>query len=72
MESPIALEFLTCYPTPASAERLGEKRMATFCAKHGYSGRRPAAELLARLRAAPAGSTDEMLGATPYSPSSPC
>ena len=35
--------------------------MATFCAKAGYSGRRPAAELLARLRAAPGGTTDEAL-----------
>ena len=61
VESPIALEFLTRYPTPASAARLGEKRMAAFCTKHGYSGRRPAAELLARLRAAPAGTVDEAL-----------
>jgi transposase len=61
VESPIALDFLTRYPTPAAAERLGEKRLAAFCAKHGYSGRRPAAELLARLRAAPQGSTDEAL-----------
>ena len=61
VESPIALEFLTRYPTPVAAERLGEKRMAAFCAKHGYSGRRSAAELLARLRAAPAGVTDEAL-----------
>ena len=29
--------------------------------KHGYSGRRTAAELLARLRAAPAGATGEAL-----------
>jgi hypothetical protein len=29
--------------------------MAAFCVKHGYSGRRTAAQLLARLRAAPAG-----------------
>ena len=35
--------------------------MAAFLAKHGYSGRRPAAELLARLRAAPAGTADEAL-----------
>ena len=28
--------------------------MAAFCVKHGYSGRRTAAQLLARLRAAPA------------------
>jgi transposase len=61
IESPIALEFLTRYPTPASAARLGEKRMAAFCTKHGYSGRRSAAELLGRLRAAPAGTLDETL-----------
>jgi len=58
VESPISLAFLTRYPTPASAEHLGEKRMAAFCAKHGYSGRRPATELLRRLRSAPAGATD--------------
>jgi len=53
--SEIALAFLERYPTPASARSLGEKRMAAFLAKHGYSGRRPAAELLERLRAAPDG-----------------
>src|SRR6266545_968564 len=57
VSSPIALDFLTRYPTPESATRLGETRMRAFCTKHGYSGRRPAAELLARLRAAPAGLT---------------
>jgi transposase len=61
VESPISLEFLTRYPTPASACHLGEKRMAAFLVKHGYSGRRPAAELLARLRAAPAGTGREAL-----------
>jgi transposase len=55
IESPIALAFLTSYPTPESAAHLGERRMAAFLTKHGYSGRRPAAELLVRLRAAPAG-----------------
>jgi transposase len=59
VESPIALEFLTRYPTAAHAERLGEKRLQAFCVKHGYSGRRPAAELLTRLRQAPAGTTDD-------------
>ncbi|MDP9405706.1 MAG: IS110 family transposase [Actinomycetota bacterium] len=58
VESPIALAFLARYPTPASAARLGEQRMAAFCKKNGYSGRRPAAELLTRLRAAPAGITE--------------
>jgi transposase len=61
VESPISLQFLARYPTPASAAHLGEKRMAAFLVKHGYSGRRPAAELLARLRAAPAGTGREAL-----------
>jgi transposase len=53
--SPIALAFLTRYPTPQSASSLGEKRLAAFLARHGYCGRRPATELLTRLRAAPTG-----------------
>lgn len=57
VESPISLAFLTRYPTPAHAATLGEKRMAAFITKHGYSGRRSAAELLTRLRAAPTGTT---------------
>lgn len=61
VESPVSLEFLTRYPTPAAAAHLGEKRMAAFCVKHGYCGRRTAAELLARLRSAPAGATLESL-----------
>ena len=61
IESAIALAFLTRYPTYASAQQLGEKRLRAFCVKHGYSGRRSAAELLTRLRAAPAGTTDEAL-----------
>ena len=61
VESAISLAFLTRYPTYPSAQHLGEKRLRAFCVKHGYSGRRSAAELLTRLRAAPAGSTDEAL-----------
>jgi len=61
VESPVSLTFLTCYPTPAAAAHLGEKRMAAFCLKNGYSGRRPPAELLARLRSTPAGATGEAL-----------
>jgi transposase len=53
--SDIALAFLERYPTPTAARGLGEKRLAAFLAKHGYSGRRPAAELVVRLRDAPAG-----------------
>jgi transposase len=62
VESAISLAFLTRYPTPAPACHLGEKRMSAFLTKHGYSGRRSAAELLARLRAAPAGAAGEALG----------
>ncbi len=61
VESPISLAFLRQYPTAVSAARLGEKRLAAFLAKHAYSGRRPATELLARLRSAPAGTTDPTL-----------
>lgn len=56
--SPIALAFLRRYPTPASAARLGVKRLESFCTKHGYSGRKSAAVLLHRLRSAPAGVLD--------------
>ena len=55
IDSPIALAFLRRYPTPESAARLGEKRLAGFLAQESYCGRRSASELLARLRAAPAG-----------------
>ena len=61
VESPIALEFLTRYPTARHAQHLGAKRIAAFCAKHGYSGRRTGQQLLDRLRAAPAGTLDETL-----------
>ncbi|WP_157118427.1 IS110 family transposase, partial [Mycobacterium sherrisii] len=61
VESPISLAFLRHYPTAVSATRLGEKRLAAFLAKHGYSGRRPAAVLLTRLRQAPRGTTDPVL-----------
>jgi transposase len=59
LDSPIALAFVRRYPTPDSARRLGEKRLAAFLAQHSYCGRRGAAELLARLRAAPVGLVGE-------------
>jgi transposase len=60
VDSPIALTFLSRYPTPHSAERLGEKRLARFLVQHAYCGRRPAPELLARLRSAPIARTGEL------------
>ena len=53
IDSPIALAFVRRYPTAASAERLGAKRLASFLVQHSYSGRRTADDLLQRLRAAP-------------------
>jgi transposase len=58
LASGISLAFLERYPTPAAAARLGETRMAGFLRRHGYSGRRSPAELLERLRSAPAGLPD--------------
>ena len=52
--SQIALAFLDAYPTPESAARLGQARLAAFCRRHSYRGGRSPAELLQRLRAAPA------------------
>jgi len=53
LASAIALAFLTAYPTPASAARLGEARMAAFLRRNSYRGGKSPALLLARLRAAP-------------------
>jgi transposase len=55
IDSAIALAFLQAYPTPQSAAHLDEKRLDKFLTRHVYSGRRRAAELLVRLRGAPAG-----------------
>jgi transposase len=63
LDSPVALEFLTRYPAAAAAAHLDEAGIAAFCAELGYSGKRPAAVLLARLRSAPAGTSGEPLTA---------
>jgi transposase len=58
IDSPIALAFVQRYPTPASAARCGERRLAAFLAQHRYCGRRSPAALLERLRGAPSGHAD--------------
>jgi transposase len=63
LDSRIALEFLTRYPTAASAQTLAEADITALCAELGYSGKRPAAMLLDRLRSAPAGTTGQPLTA---------
>jgi transposase len=60
VDSPIALDFLERYPTPENAVRLGERRLERFLKTHAYCGRRPASELLDRLRSAPDGLAAEL------------
>lgn len=54
LASDITLDFLERYPTPESTSRLGEARLAAFLKRNSYCGRRNPAQLLERLRAAPA------------------
>jgi transposase len=58
IDSPITLAFPKRYPSPADAHGLGEQRPQRFLARHHYCGRRPAAELLSRLRGAANGRAD--------------
>jgi len=60
VDSPIGLAFLERYPAPADARGLGPKRLEGFLARNRYPGRRSAAELLERLRSAPAGRAGEL------------
>jgi transposase len=53
LDSEIALCFLDDYPTPEAAARLGLNRLAAFCRRTGYCGRRSPAQLLERLQRAP-------------------
>jgi hypothetical protein len=60
VDSPIALAFLRRYPSRADARGLGQQRLERFLARHHYSGRRPAAELLGRLRGAASGRAEAL------------
>jgi transposase len=55
IDSPIMLRFVERFPTPDSAAWLSERRLAAWLQANAYCGRRPAAELLQRLRRAPVG-----------------
>ena len=59
LDSPISLAFLVRYPSPRDARALGPKRMQAFLAGQGYSGKKPAGELVAKLRSAPDGRAGE-------------
>jgi transposase len=60
VDSQIALAWLRRYPTPLDACGLGEQRLAAFLHRHGYTGRKPARELLTGLRAAAEGRAGEL------------
>jgi transposase len=60
VDSQIALAFLKRYPTPADTRGLGEQRLAAFLKRHGYPGRKPARELIARLRQGAQGRASEL------------
>lgn len=57
IDSPISLTFLTRFPCAERAAWLSEKRMAAWLAAVGYCGRQTPEQLMAHLRAAPAGLT---------------
>jgi transposase len=60
VDSPIALAFLKRYPSPVDARGLGEQRLAAFLHRHSYTGRKPARELLTRLRNGAEGRAGEL------------
>ena len=60
VDSPIALAFLRRYPSPVDARGLGEQRLAAFLKRQGYTGRKPARELLGRLRNGAEGRAGEL------------
>jgi transposase len=60
LHSGISLTFLERYPSPGDARGLGEARLAAFLARERYSGRQKPAQLLAKLRRAPAARLGEL------------
>jgi transposase len=55
IDSAVSLSFLRRFPCSAKAAWLSEKRLSAWLKANGYCGRKTAAELVAHLRAAPAG-----------------
>jgi hypothetical protein len=50
LDPDISRDFITDYPAPEQAARVGSARVGQFCRRHGYSGRTDAAVLVDRLR----------------------
>ena len=64
LHSRISLAFLERYPSPADARGLGEARLHGFLVREHYTGRQQPAQLLAKLRRAPATRVGELELAT--------
>jgi transposase len=62
LDNLISLAFLKRYPSPADARGLGEQRLQRFLTREHYSGHKPPAELLAKLRRAPEGRAGALEG----------
>jgi transposase len=60
VDSQIALAFLRRYPSPVDARGLGEQRLQAFLERHSHNGRKPASELLDRLRTGAEGRAGEL------------
>lgn len=56
-DSDIALDFLERYPTGQDAAKLTAGRLEAWCKRRGYSGKRTGAQLIERMRDAPAAAT---------------
>lgn len=59
LDSPISLRFLERFPSATRVGWLSEKRLGAWLRANGYSGRKTAAELYARLATAPHGLDDD-------------
>ncbi len=60
LHSRISLAFLERYPSPTDARGLGEARLQGFLAREHYTGSQKPAQLLAKLRRAPAARLREL------------
>ena len=60
LNSRISLAFLERYPSPDDARGLGQARLQAFLDRERYSGRQKPAQLIAKLRRAPAGRVGEL------------
>jgi transposase len=60
VDTQIALAFLQRYPTPGDTRGLGEQRLQAFLKRHGYPGRKPARELLTKLKEGAEGRSGEL------------